>query len=405
MPRDSHASLHIESYMMKKLLFMAMLLAPGLAYGQNPSADLSVQVVSANTGIPCAIGKPYTANGGQVPAGAAAAGFTACALNIDMSQAYYQTLSNWIDCSADPGTAAATPVMYNDPGGWGNGSKCADSPAPYTVVNDGGVMALKTLLPSGLTDTKSASINSTKNNYTAGQLFPNSMYVEVRYRLDGARCGQTGTYPAACTPVGVYDYVSGVNPSGSPFFEFDWIETFVSSGEPSGGQNQEHLHPSNNGTGMNAPGEYDNFGGGLCCGYVFHLALNQQQYHTYGERMVSDGAANLSGTTSGHMTWCAYHDGTQDGCQAGTYSNNAGVPVDTFSNRVLMKLENYVVNRSGVSPVPINFTPNPQIGYITNYAIFVCPGWRSGVATGMTPTGGACLNSTADVTARLAGPP
>ena len=46
--------------MIKKLIFMAALLAPCLAYGQNPSsANLSVQVVSSGNGIPCVYGPNF----------------------------------------------------------------------------------------------------------------------------------------------------------------------------------------------------------------------------------------------------------------------------------------------------------------------------------------------------------
>src|ERR1700730_16567866 len=76
--------------MIKKLFFMAALLAPGLAYGGNPSADLTGQIVPAGSGPP-------------VPAPAAAAGFTTLAGNFDFSQPLYATQSNWLDCPTSSG--------------------------------------------------------------------------------------------------------------------------------------------------------------------------------------------------------------------------------------------------------------------------------------------------------------
>ena len=84
--------------MMKKLLFATALLAPGLAYGGNPSADLSVQVVPAGTAGTCGT---IT---GQAATDAAAAGFGTCALYNDFTTAIPNTVgtglpSNWLNCS------------------------------------------------------------------------------------------------------------------------------------------------------------------------------------------------------------------------------------------------------------------------------------------------------------------
>jgi hypothetical protein len=77
--------------MIKRLFFMGALLVPGLACGADPSAPLSVEVVTAG---------PAPA----VPAPAAAAGFTTLAANYDFTTSFYATQSNWLGC--DPNSSA-----------------------------------------------------------------------------------------------------------------------------------------------------------------------------------------------------------------------------------------------------------------------------------------------------------
>src|SRR5438132_7216373 len=61
--------------MIRRLFFMAALLAPGLTYGADPSAPLSVQVVPPGVAPP-------------VPAAAQTAGFAALAFDGDFSKAF-----------------------------------------------------------------------------------------------------------------------------------------------------------------------------------------------------------------------------------------------------------------------------------------------------------------------------
>src|SRR6187200_3041948 len=72
-------------------LFFLLLSVPWLAYGANPTADLSVQIVPAGSAP-------------TVPDPAQAAGFTTLSLNADFTQPFYATQSNWLACAgaADP---------------------------------------------------------------------------------------------------------------------------------------------------------------------------------------------------------------------------------------------------------------------------------------------------------------
>jgi hypothetical protein len=96
--------------MMKQLFFIAALLVPGLAHGQNP-ASLSVTVVPGPGSIACDIGPSYT---GSIPAAAAKAGFTHCAANYDFTQTQsftdsigahqWSNMSSWFSCTDTPGS-------------------------------------------------------------------------------------------------------------------------------------------------------------------------------------------------------------------------------------------------------------------------------------------------------------
>src|SRR5262245_55180275 len=68
--------------MIGKLSCAALLVLPSFAYGQKPSADLSIQIVPP--GIACDIGPNYS---GPIPAAAQTAGYTHCAANYDFTSA------------------------------------------------------------------------------------------------------------------------------------------------------------------------------------------------------------------------------------------------------------------------------------------------------------------------------
>jgi hypothetical protein len=94
--------------MIKKLIFMAPLLVPALAYGQNPSADLSVQVVRP---------PPTGASCGAPPVGAAAADTTAAGLSTCV---LYNDFTTQIPNSI--GTGIPNPWLWCTGGQPGNGT-------------------------------------------------------------------------------------------------------------------------------------------------------------------------------------------------------------------------------------------------------------------------------------------
>ena len=132
------------------------------------------------------------------------------------------------------------------------------------------------------------------------------------------------------------------------------------------------------------------------------VVADQTVYHTYGVRIVSDGAASLDGSTTGNYTKCVYLDGTQLGCNKAQYTNNAGVPHDAFEARETFTLQNVFCPGPQACQTPNNVLTGNQDVYFDHATIFGCPSWALG---GISVTGPECLNTTADVTGRLAGPP
>jgi hypothetical protein len=216
--------------MIKTVFFTATLLVADLAYGQNPSADLSVQVVKPGNGIgiPCARGPNYT---GSIPAAAAKAGFTTCVVNSDFSMAQYQTLSNWLDCAG-----ATTPTWFNV--GYNAGvTPCSD----YTIVTDTVHGNNQTVLDIAYT-ASDASIGpgtwmATKNGTNGGPLgydFPIGAYYDLTFELLPANVNvfNTTSAKAICAGIGgsgtLYcELLDWFAVNVSPFQEIDFLETDV----------------------------------------------------------------------------------------------------------------------------------------------------------------------------------
>jgi hypothetical protein len=171
--------------MMKKLIFTMALLVPSLAYGGNPSADLSVQVVPAGSNpIACDIGPNYT---GSIPAGAQAAGFTHCAINADFTtntnftyNGHTYNWSNpatWLDCAG-----SANPIFYRaDYGSTGHTLPCSD----YSIVNIFGTntLNLNYTVADATAGNQATYLSMLNIAHTAGLSLPNGLYVDHTFRL------------------------------------------------------------------------------------------------------------------------------------------------------------------------------------------------------------------------------
>jgi hypothetical protein len=97
--------------MIKQLFFTAALLAPGLAYGAGPSADLTVQINPAGGLLP--------------PPPAVAAGFTTLVLNADFSLPAYANTATWIDGCGGPTSGTRWSYRLGTFGAYGNPPPCS----------------------------------------------------------------------------------------------------------------------------------------------------------------------------------------------------------------------------------------------------------------------------------------
>lgn len=156
--------------MIKKLVFTAALLAPGLAYGGNPSVDLTVQINPASpppNGIACDIGPSYI---GSIPAAATQAGFTHCAANYDITQTQsftdsagthqWSNLSTWFVCNR----TLSNPYLWYFVGSVG----CDTN--HQNITTDGGVQVLA--LSYRLTDAQAGQWNNQIQNEVNGSPNP-----------------------------------------------------------------------------------------------------------------------------------------------------------------------------------------------------------------------------------------
>jgi hypothetical protein len=331
--------------MMKKLLFMAALLVPGLAYGQNPSADLSVQVVPGSDppGIVCAIGPNTTAG----PTGVAAtdtqtAGFTTCALNSDFSNSFFANFDNWM--AGDNGCGhATTPIWYNSVN-----TPCSD----YNIVTDGsnGTVLKISLTNADLSAGRIASQLISQPGSGSGQPYPMATYVELRARivpgspLNGS--GQNLVWQSFLAP-----------PSGST------LTSFVEENLAEGYFNPLGFAGSFNATGVSNFNENLQTALELCptgCGNFDPTVM-----HTYGALSTTDGNQALS--------WCLYADRVP-----GTYTklgcyNNTGVTPAVLPWRAHQM---YILEAGYNGPVDV---------YVEYFRVWSCSTWNSGGAADLAP--------------------
>ena len=241
--------------MIKKLFFMAALLAPGLAYGGNPSANLSVQIVPS---------------GPAVPAAAQAAGFTTLAANYDFSQPFYATQSNWLDCGANNDSL---PWHVGNPGISLTEFPCninqrADPVTGDTVMDFQYLTSYNSYGQTGQFNTIGAqTINNGTGTVTVS--FPN-FYVEAAYRVGPPYCGSHN----AGGPNGVWSWGT-VGP-----LEMDFTELWTSDcgyGDAAG---------ANHANNSPLPGYASYQPNNLPPGWI------QTAYHRYGTLLTSDGSTS-----------------------------------------------------------------------------------------------------------------
>jgi hypothetical protein len=251
--------------MIRQLLFIAALLAPGLAYGGTATNTLNApQVVDPPGSAP------------QAPAPAAAAGFTTCVVCMDFTASSGGIWINgqldsrragqpstWLDCAG-----ANNPLWYQSGGPWITTGACPN------ITTDAGIQVLQTVMPPAA----SYSANGFKlynNGLGTGLQVPTDNYYETTYIV--SQWPSTGGYSQYMWLGGGGEIPNNVFNN----FEFDAFEINAGTTPTPGAAGQS----SNNGS------NYQDIGHNWYGTYPpnYNGYDPRSQYHTVGMRITSDG--------------------------------------------------------------------------------------------------------------------
>jgi hypothetical protein len=335
--------------MIRKLFLAAALLVPGLAYGANPSADLSVKVVPAGKAGICGVIM------GQAATDAAAAGFNTCALYNDFTTAIPNSVgtglpSNWLDCNLDGGTSA---VWY-----WGfasfenssNALPCTGHVAWNVTDPVYGNLALQFTLTDSDISTYSfpvsgmETVNLSANNPVPGPGQYPYGYYEWTFRNDNTSGLLNNAFWSWVTAL------AGqlANGSGCCVVELDFTETGPSGGDAAGNR-------------------WGSQGAKLATWYTARGVAGVSAYHTWGTLFTGDGDGNFS--------MCSYVDGVRTGCSHQTYDASG----ENLQRRFL---------QAWLQAGGSGFGTSHQ--YIESVKVLTCANWLQSSAAGMC--NGSTLN-------------
>jgi hypothetical protein len=337
--------------MIKQVLFTAAFLVPGLAYGGNPSANLSVQVVPA--------GKTGTCGtiAGQANTDLAAAGFTTCALYNDFTTPIPNSVgtglpANWLNCNRD-----STPAIWywtiSDRNG-GSYNPCSNV-IQTTDGSNGLVLDIQSFYSqmaqngAGVNNNTISTSDYLKQNISG--YFPNA-YFEATVRYDQSVQGITG---------GWWSWVWGNGGDlGGGLVEDDFMESRYNETDsaltfwPAATWANPYL--------VNAS-RYD-----------------RTQYHTWGMLQTGDGNGNFAD--------CTYVDGIRQGCYANSF---AGVGVNAAQGAVQRRFLRFDIapdswpNNSGVPNFgTLNF-------YVKSVKVLTCSSYSHNYTDGSS---GMCNGTT-----------
>jgi hypothetical protein len=337
--------------MIKGLFFTVALLAPGLAYGGNPSGDLSVEVVPASpNGIACDIGPAYT---GAVPPGAQAAGFTHCAANYDFTSSQFANPSTWLDvCGASAPLWAA-----EKSDGVGNPAPCS----AWSITTDGALQVLQmhwdpSFLNNSVWTTGMHTTVANPQQYGNVQDFPEGAYWQATFRNT---VGSFGTQANSGSPFTMAWWSWQVPPAGSSGpIELDWLEVYA-YGAPTGSPlcGAVHCQAGTNGK------DWGN-------GNPLHVAdyahpniplvdsYDPTVYQIVGSRVTNDGAK---------LEVCQYLNNQFVSC---------GGPLVYDANQVNNR--SYAIMYDGPQANDGFHPGQAQDLYVKGITIFACANWRTG---------------------------
>jgi hypothetical protein len=347
---------------MKKLLFTAALLVPGPAYGQNRSADLSVQVVPGSgppNGIACAIGPNYA---GSIPADVQTAGFTTCALNSDFSTPFFTNLSNWLGGPNCTGGAGSIWFNSDNGGGTGGAPPCSD----YSIITDGSngqVLDQQFNNADYSAGRRATQLLSVDPSNCCGHLYPTGEYVEWRGRVTTQTTKSYNNSGGQFLAWGAFRYAPSSKSGTAPFIEWDWSEFYfnpigIAAGSP----------PGSNMSGVSSPVPTSMQQCPTNC-----TTFDPTVMHTYGFLVTTDG--------NQAMSQCTYIDGTKLGCQ-----NFISVSPARTTFQMLEQLILELGPEHGTVP---NFS-GPQDVLIEYVRVFTCSTWNSSGSPSSPAPGPTC---------------
>lgn len=331
---------------MIKKLFVAALLVPGLAYGANPSADLSVQIVPAGSPAPA------------VPAQAAAAGFTTQVLNADFTQTT-GTWSNTANFMTNCGAAESVP---NQPATWHFTafdwpSRNPLSCLPYTqLVTDSGSQVLKFVQPKNGSehDQDMGFPHQLGGGSDVTSWLPPEYYSKIVVRMDNAGIWQS---PDCCIRGQGVFWSTTTTYGGTAWWDEDFTE-FGWAGDANSykfeGQSQEGNHTGG-------------FVSHCCSDTAFGAIDISSGYHTLETLVTSNETSNMS--------LCIWWDGSFVGCTGGGLTLGSGYAYKARDRAYYLALN--TINNSGRPP------PNADlIMYIKSLQIFSCANFATGTCPG-----------------------
>lgn len=345
--------------MIKKLVFAAALLVPGVAYAANPSAPFSDQVVPAGSDpIACDIGPSYT---GSIPAPAVAAGFTHCAANYDFTQASFSNVNNWLQCPDNGGTTAnngTSPALWYATASGYNISPCSD----FSIISDNGTQVLDERFTQNDFNNKTGYSQLTTQSHRGeptpnGTGFPNGMLMEIVVRVPSSTF--TSLAPDTRASGGGIlmgaPYMNGTNNAfaGKDYIEWDFAELYATNPNP-------NSYVSTN------VGQWCKQG---CAGFGLDLTSrpNFQNYATF------DILQTLN--TSGNFGQCPYINGTAVGtCNAGTFTTTSAA-LSQIAELILWSGAALSTDQCGTVACAAP-TGNVDV-YYQRLTVWTCSNWQS----------------------------
>jgi hypothetical protein len=344
--------------MIKQLFFTAALLVPGLAYGANPSADLSVQIVPAG-GTACDTGT----NAPSIPAAAQAAGFTTCALYLDFTKGgYAANTANYIN---ECGATIPHPISgYFVDDSNGNYLGLAACNRTTIATAPSGSQAL--LVSDRVTD-KNNNHGMFSLSWPSPPGVPGPLgtqnYNEITFQLTGR------TQPGSIGNPVIFAWwhrndTSGPGPNGTnAYIEYDDIEIYRN------GYSQMNAGQWNHG------GADHSFIYFLNCGTNVSLCpdnVDWTQVHRWGVLTTSDGSTQIS--------VCGYLDGALKQCAQIVPTGTAAEIADQFQKRD-MNMNVWIGNCSG----GLCLTEDINI-YVLKMQMWECANWLTQTCPGTVLT-------------------